>query len=129
MHFYPNEKWISAVFYRCQVSHLESYNDVAPRVLAFNKVLDAWLQYIKDDELNCDTQVKWIHTWIIWYPTEFDETSHRLLCKTTFSNEKTHEKLAAKWCPGKLWGFIGLDRIGRYNVYDGFLVETRNVKP
>ena len=30
---------------------------------------------------------------------------------------------------GKLWGFIGLDRIGRYNVYDGFLVETRNVKP
>ena len=76
-----------------------------------------------------ESQVKWIHTWIIWYPTDFDEISHRLMCKTTFSNEKNHEKLVAKWCPGKLWGFIGLDRIGCYNVYDGFLVVTCNVKP
>ena len=50
------------------------------------------------------------------------------MCDTTFSNENTHEKLAAKWCLGKLWGFIGFDHLGCYNVYDGFLVVACNVK-
>ena len=93
--FYPNEKWISAVFYRCQVSHLESYNDVASRVLAFNKVLDAWLQYIKDDELNCHINCGDIHKQIAlcyqYTARDFKKTAEHLdlaICFYETASEK-----------------------------------------